>query len=48
MEGRIKEAIKLGHSTILCPPLEPEMKNLLKLGNIIEMRDIKSLRHIIK
>ncbi len=47
-EGRIKEAIKLGYTTILCPPLEPEMKYLLKLGDIIEMRDIKTLKHIIK
>jgi DNA repair protein RadA/Sms len=48
MEARIKEAVKLGYTNILCPPLQPEMKHLLKLGEIIEMRDIKALRHIIK
>jgi DNA repair protein RadA/Sms len=48
METRIKEAVKLGHETIFCPPLDSASKSLLKMGNIIELKDIKQLRHLIK
>ena len=47
MESRIQEAIKLGYKTIYCPPLNEETKHLAKLGNIIEVKNLKSLRHLI-
>ena len=47
-ENRVKEALKLGYTTIFCPPLEAENKHLLKLGEIIEVKNLKSLRHLIK
>jgi DNA repair protein RadA/Sms len=46
-ESRIKEALKLGYKTIFCPPLTIENKSLLTLGNVIEVKNLKSLRHLI-
>ena len=48
MESRIKEAIKLGYTTILCPPLPETIKHLLKSAEIIEVKNLKMLRYLIK
>lgn len=50
MGNRIKEAVKLGHKTIFCPPLDSGDKKFLSLPgiNIIELKDLKNLRYLIK
>jgi DNA repair protein RadA/Sms len=48
MENRIKEAIKLGYTTIFCPPLPDTIKHLLKSAEIIEVKNLKMLRYLIK
>jgi DNA repair protein RadA/Sms len=47
-ESRIKEAFKLGYKTVLCPPLNDETRHLAKLGDVIEVKNLKSLRYLIK
>lgn len=47
MDGRIKEAVKLGYTTILCPKLLQDQKPLLQKHNIIEVANLNHLKHII-
>lgn len=48
MENRIKEAIKLGYTTIFCPPLSQDLKYLIKSAQIIEVKNLKMLKYLIK
>jgi DNA repair protein RadA/Sms len=47
-ESRVKEAFKLGYKTVLCPPLTEENRNLTSYGEVIEVKNLKSLRYLIK